>query len=163
MKSGPKAQMTRAEKALFVLPLIALALFFMARWVTETYARVPFQMMQISSENKSGMATITTDAFSVGFQGHSFSAAKVDAQMTVDGRYGPSSRPWAHESMYSHHRTGVQIKYSQWERLLTIRYSGHQVDYSHHLRVLRVNGADYSTTDGPVHLAIQKSGKIIRR
>lgn len=153
-----KTKMTRTEKTLFGAPLLALILFLFAHWIGENYTSLPFQTMRLSSMNQKGVATLQTDAYSVAFEGHAFGAVRVDNEIYVDGRYGTSSswEPWAWQ-----HRIGVQMIYSQANRLFTIKYSGHQLDYSRHRQTLNVDGQEYSTADGPIHLLIKKNGEVV--
>ena len=138
--------------AVIVVCVIALALLILPSFVAERSA-VPFQSMEVSFEDDSGVATIRSDAFRVAFEGQSFGSSKRSGNYVVDGRYG--FRLFAGpETVHGDIGGGVAYDYSQRRRLLTFRYQGHELTYSHALKQLIIDGREYSTAEGQVQLLL---------
>lgn len=124
-------------------------------------AAVPFQYMWVWFEDEGNVATIRCDAFRVAFEGQSFGDRSRSGNYVVDGRYGPRLFGGP-ESRALQVGDGVAYEYSQRERVLRIRYQGHEVTYSHALKKVTIVGEQYSTADGQVQLVIKGNGKVVR-
>src|SRR5262249_34451721 len=110
-------------------------------------------------EDEGGVATIHSEAFRVALTGHSFGSHSRGGNYVVDGRYGSRlfSGP---ESDSVPVGDGVICDYSQRQRLCTFHYQGHVIAYSHALKKLTVDGREYSTADGQVHLLLKENGEV---
>ena len=174
-------KLTRTEKLLFLAPVLALAAFAGAVWFKNNIAAVPTRMMMVYRGNinsvaplsnfhmvngqrrarwvNTGVSAIYTQAFDVTFEGHSSGSIRSD-DYQVDGRpFMPGN--WPEPEWTGDLSDSFRTKYSPRKRLFSIRFKGHQLDYSHHLQTLTVKGKTYSTANGPVHLLIKKNGQVV--
>ena len=143
-----------------VVGAITVTIFLWPQLTADT-AAVPWQHMDMYFQDEDGVATIRCDAFGLSFAGHSFGMNKSSGRYIVDGRYaarlfgGPESTSLKGEDE-------VDYEYSQRKRLVTLRYQGHEITYSHSLKKLTVDSREYSTADGQVNLLIKANGDVER-
>jgi hypothetical protein len=149
-----------AVLALLVVGAIVLPPLLLPRLAAERSA-VPFQYMWVSFEDEEGVATIRSEAFLMAFPGHVFGSPSRGGNYVVDGRYG-FRLFGGPDSLSDQVGGGVTSTYSQRQRLLVFRYEGHEVAYSHALQKLTVDGHEYSTAGGPVHLRVKEGGEVER-
>jgi hypothetical protein len=159
-----KRQMKRVKVGITVVVaavvVCTLALLLLPSFIAE-HSAVPFQSMEVSFQDDGGVATIRSDAFRVAFEGQSFGSSRRSGNYLVDGRYG--FRLFAGpESARGDVGGGVAYEYSQRRRLLTFRYQGHEIAYSHALKQLTVDGREYSTAEGQVQLLLKGNGEAER-
>ena len=139
----------------FVVAL-AVAVFVVGRSLSE----VPSHQMWVSSGDKNGIATIYTDRFSVSFAGHTFGTYMKSGLYQVDGRTSGPRMPWVDDTQAVKQSDGVEYGYSEHRRIFTLKFQGHEVEYSHHRNRLKVDGQEFFIAAKPIHVLVKKHGQI---
>jgi hypothetical protein len=138
--------------------LCAILLWLMVFRRFAEYPAVPFQNLSFEFADEDGVATIRCASFRIAFEGRSFGTRRHSGTYIVDGRYAPRLFPGA-DSTENQIADGLYSKYSQRQRLTTIRFQENQITYSHALKSLTVNDREYSTSM-PVSILVKRNGEV---